>query len=90
MDQRLNQIEDFKKLAEEPESYWLNLLKRYLIEAPMVVINGIPSCEKQKELADIEKKRVAKQIESLGKEGLEKKAQDLQNAMMRNEARFSK
>ncbi|XP_043275299.1 uncharacterized protein C05D11.1-like [Venturia canescens] len=86
LNQRLNQIEDFKKLAEEPESYWLNLMNRYLIEAPMVVINGIPSCEKQKELSDIEKKRVAKQIETLGKEGLEKKAQELQNATMKNKA----
>lgn len=51
----------------------------------MVVMNGIPSCAKQKELTEIEKKRVALQIESLGKAGLEQKERELQEAIKLNE-----
>ena len=87
LEQRLNQVADFKKLAEEPMSYWLNIFKRYLIDAPMVAVNGYPSIAKQVELTELEKKRIAKQIERLGKAGLEQKAKDLQKAMELNEVR---
>lgn len=85
LDQRLNQIRDIKKLLEEPETHWLNLLKKYLIEAPIVVIKGISSIEKQRELMEEEKARVAKQIETLGEEGLQQKEKELQEAVIQNE-----
>lgn len=85
MDQRLNQIKEVNKLFEEPESYWLNLLKKYLIDAPVVVVKGIPSIKKRHQLMEEEKARVAKQIESLGEEGLQKKEKELQKAVIQNE-----
>ncbi|KAL2723884.1 uncharacterized protein V1478_008397 [Vespula squamosa] len=85
LDQRLNQIKEIKKLFEEPESYWLNLFKKYLIDAPVVVVKGIPSIEKRHQLMEEEKARVAEQIESLGKEGLQKKEKELQEAVIQNE-----
>lgn len=81
----MNQIKEIKKLFEEPESYWLNLFKKYLIDAPVVVVKGIPSIEKRHQLMEEEKARVAKQIESLGKEGLQKKEKELQEAVIQNE-----
>ncbi|KAK2579672.1 hypothetical protein KPH14_011595 [Odynerus spinipes] len=84
LDQRLNQIRDIKKLFDEPEAYWLNLLKKYLIDAPIVTVKGIPSIEKQHQLMEEEKVRVAKQIEGLGEEGLQKKETELQEAVVEN------
>ncbi|KAK0087176.1 hypothetical protein PV325_001628 [Microctonus aethiopoides] len=86
LQQRLNTIDDLKKLADEPASYWMNLLKQYLIDAPMAVVNATPSIAKQKELEETEKKRIAERIEKLGTEGLEKKVIEYQNAVAQNEA----
>lgn len=84
MDQRTNEIQDFRKLETEPESYWLNLLKTYFIDPPFVIVKGIPSLEKKHELTEKEKIRVAKQIENLGKEGLQEKERKLQEAIAKN------
>ncbi|GAB1870040.1 hypothetical protein CAJAP_11119 [Camponotus japonicus] len=85
LDQRLNSIHDLKKLKNEPESYWVNLLKKYFILAPMIVVKGIPSIEKQRTLTQEEEKRIAKQIEKLGTDGLEQKEIELQQAIKENE-----
>lgn len=74
-----------KKLKNEPESYWINLLKKYFILAPMIVVKGIPSIEKQRMLTQEEEKRIAKQIEKLGTDGLEQKEIELQQAIKENE-----
>lgn len=84
LDQRTNEIQDFRKLETEPESYWLNLLKTYFIDPPFVIVKGIPSLEKKHELTEKEKVRVAKQIENLGKEGLQEKERKLQEAIAKN------
>lgn len=76
-----------KKLMEEPASYWLNLLNKYFISAPVVFSKGVPSIEKKIEMAKTEKERITKQIESLGKEGLKKKERELQEAIMENEVK---
>lgn len=83
--QRLNSIEDLKMLAKEPATYWINLLKKYIIDAPMVIINAVPSIAKQKELENLEKNRIADRIKELGKDGLEKKEQEHLEAVAKNE-----
>lgn len=87
MDQRTNQIQALKKLETEPESYWLNLLKTYFLDSPFVLIKGIPSLKKRHELTEKEKNRVVKQIENLGKEGLQQKEKELQEAVAKNDVR---
>lgn len=67
------------------ESYWLNLLKKYFIDTPMIVVNGIPSIEKQRALTQEEEERITKQIEKLGTDGLEQKEIELQQAIKENE-----
>ena len=71
----------------EPASYWLNLLNKYFINAPVVFSKGIPNIEKKIEMAKTEKERITKQIERLGKEGLLKKGQELQEAINENEVK---
>lgn len=85
LEQRLNTINDLKKLSNEPLSYWKNLLKRYLIDAPFGIVNAKPSIEKQKEIASNEVKRISERKIKLGKDGLEKKEIELQNAISQNE-----
>lgn len=85
MDQRTNQIQALKKLETESESYWLNLLKTYFLDSPFVLIKGIPSLEKRHELTEKEKNRVIEQIENLGKEGLQEKEKELQEAIAKND-----
>ncbi|XP_017886890.1 uncharacterized protein C05D11.1-like [Ceratina calcarata] len=85
LDQRTNQVEDLKKLKTEPESYWLNLLKMYFLDSPFVMVKGIPSLEKRQELSEKEKNRIVKQIEDLGKDGLQQKEKDLQEAIAKND-----
>ena len=72
---------------EEPASYWLNVLNEYFINSPVVVSKGIPSIEKNLKLAEKEKERIAKQIESLGEEGLKEKNRKLQEAISENEVK---
>ncbi|XP_012281093.1 uncharacterized protein C05D11.1-like [Orussus abietinus] len=85
LSQRLNQIEDLEKLSKEPMSYWINLLKKYMLDAPITVIKGVPSVEKHKELTEKEKDRVAKQIKLLGVDGLHKKDAEFRKAVEQNE-----
>lgn len=51
----------------------------------MIVVKGIPSIEKQRTLTQEEEKRIAKQIEKLGTDGLEQKEIELQQAIKENE-----
>lgn len=81
-------MRDLKKLEKEPESYWIKLLKKYFVDAPMIVTKGIPSIEKQRALTQEEEQRTAKQIEKLGSDGLERKKLELQKAIEKNEVRI--
>nr|CAD7430731.1 unnamed protein product [Timema monikensis] len=85
---RLNQVEDLRLLEKEPEEFWVSLLKQYLVEAPSVVVRGVPSTKEQQEMTDKEKKRVEEQRAKLGEDGLKEKARLLQEAMAQNEVRF--
>ncbi|CAK9798548.1 Uncharacterized protein C05D11.1 [Anthophora plagiata] len=85
LEQRTNKIQVLKKLETEPNSYWLNLLKTYFLDAPFVIVKGIPNLEKRHELTEKEKNRVTKQIENLGNDGLKQKEKELQEAIATNE-----
>lgn len=50
-----------------------------------MIVKGISSIEKKDELTEKEKKRIAEQIESLGKEGLQQKEKELQGAIAKND-----
>ncbi|XP_043257873.1 uncharacterized protein C05D11.1-like [Colletes gigas] len=84
LDNRTNQIRTLKQLRTEPEVYWLNLLKRYFLDSPLIIVKGIPSLKKRQELSEKELKRVAKQREDLGEEGLQQKGKELEEALAKN------
>ncbi|XP_032814630.1 uncharacterized protein C05D11.1-like [Petromyzon marinus] len=82
---RLNQVEAFKKLAEEPVEYWLDLLNFYFVDKPCVTVVGEPSHALQVEMEAAESGRVERQRETLGEEGLLKCAKIIENALQQNE-----
>ncbi|KAL0273768.1 UNVERIFIED_CONTAM: hypothetical protein PYX00_006371 [Menopon gallinae] len=83
--QRLNPVEHYERLEKEPEEFWKNLLKKYFIDSPCVVVKGNPSMEERERLAKEEEERVAKQKEALGLEGLLQKQKELDAAIVKNE-----
>lgn len=70
---------------EEPKSYWLNILRKYLIENKYVSIQCVPSKEEQQNAAKDEKERIDAQIAMLTEEGLKQKGEMLEKAIQYNE-----
>lgn len=87
LNERLNEIESLKKLKTKPVKYWIDLLKKYLIEAPSAVIKGIPSIAKEQENLKIERERIQEQVKQLGPEGLKRKEEELIKAIEENEVK---
>ena len=78
-------MESLKKLQLKPKNYWLDLLKKYFIDAPSATVRGIPSSMKQQELAEEESKRIKEQMKKLGPEGLKEKEDELMKSIEENE-----
>jgi len=76
----LNKIDILKQLLKEDESFWKEIVKKYLINAHRIIVRGMPSIIKQEELANEENNRVQERKDKLGVEGLKKKAVELLNA----------
>lgn len=85
MEQRVNPLTDIAKLMEEPKSYWLNILRKYLVENKYVSIQCVPSKEEQQNAAKEEKERIDAQIAALTEEGLKQKGEILEKAIQYNE-----
>lgn len=72
-------------MEQEPKAFWLELIKKYFIEAKVISIKGIPSIDEQHRMAEEEKQRIEKQIADLTQKGLKKKGADLEKAITSNE-----
>lgn len=82
---RLNVNKAMKAMLMKDESFWLDLLKKYLIDGKYVVVRAVPSIEEQKRMAKEEVNRLEKQRSALGADGLANKATELNEAMASNE-----
>lgn len=81
----MNPLTDLAKLLTEPRSYWLNILKKYLVENKYVSVQCFPSKEEKQKMAREEKERVEAQIKALGEKGLQEKGEILRKAIEFNE-----
>ena len=61
LDVRLNSADQFMRMLEESDSFWLQLIEDLLLKSPMVVVNGRPSIKLQEEMKSEEEGRVNKQ-----------------------------
>lgn len=84
---RMNVVTEYEFLRNQPESYWRDLLNKYLIGGHCIIIRGYPSVAEQKRMAEAEADRLTEQRKKLGKEGLERKKQELLQAIEANEGR---
>lgn len=82
---RLNVNKAMKTMLTKDESFWIELLKTYLIDGKCVVVRSVPSIEEQKRMAKEEISRLEQQRKTLGADGLAKKAEELNSAMATNE-----
>lgn len=82
---RLNVNKAMKTMQTKDESFWIGLLKQYLINGKYVVVRSVPSIEEQKRMAKEEANRLEEQRKALGEDGLAKKAEELSSAMATNE-----
>lgn len=84
---RMNVISEYEYLRDQPEQFWVDLLNKYLVGGHSIVIRGYPSVAEQKRMAQAEADRLAEQRTRLGEGGLEKKRQELLDAIECNEGR---
>uniref|UniRef100_A0A1B6DB00 Peptidase M16C associated domain-containing protein n=1 Tax=Clastoptera arizonana TaxID=38151 RepID=A0A1B6DB00_9HEMI len=84
-DQRLNQVKELQRMEKEEMSFWVNILKQYLIDRPSVTVRGIPSLKEQHRMTEKEQARVEMQRLNLGPTGLKEKESILTKAIEQNE-----
>jgi len=82
---RLNSVEEFKRMLDEPESFWIKMIEDMLINSPSILVMGTPSIKLQEDMRREEENRIKAQKEALGEEGLNKKKLELEEAMEKNE-----
>ncbi|KAJ8960912.1 hypothetical protein NQ318_020211 [Aromia moschata] len=85
LQQRVNPLTDLQKLLKEPQSYWLGILEKYLVENKYVAIQCVPSREEKMNMAREEKERIEEQIRRLTEAGLREKKDSLEKAIEFNE-----
>ncbi|KAL5495204.1 hypothetical protein ACEPAI_667 [Sanghuangporus weigelae] len=82
----MNEMALFDELRQWTSSQWAELLKRYYVDSPCVVIRGKPSAALADKLENDEKARVEEQVKQLGPEGLAKVKDVLEKAKTENDA----
>jgi len=82
---RLNSVQEFEKLAKEPDNFWIELIDSIMLKSSRVVVMGVPSIELQQQMRKDEEERIQKQKDDLGDEGLKQKQKDVDEAMEKNE-----
>ncbi|XP_056630340.1 uncharacterized protein C05D11.1-like [Diorhabda sublineata] len=86
LEQRINPLTDISKLLEEPQSFWLDLLDKYLVKNRQYVsLQCHPSIEEQQTMSNKEKERIEQQIQTLTETGLKMKGEILAKAIEHNE-----
>ncbi|XP_047134404.1 uncharacterized protein C05D11.1 isoform X1 [Hydra vulgaris] len=81
----VNKVGRLKNLKQENADFWVELLKKYIVDQKMVVVVGEPSEELMKKMGDEEKTRLTAQADQLGPEGLEQMKKELEAAIKENE-----
>jgi len=81
---RLNSVAEYKELETESDSFWIELLKRFLIGQHRILVKGVPSKRLEEQMKQDEKQRIKTQKESIGEAGLKVKGDVLAAATEMN------
>lgn len=82
---RLNTNTEYESFKDKDESFWIDLLKKYFVDAKYVVVRAVPSIEEQHRMSKEEIERIERQRADLGIEGMQTKGDELCEAMAQNE-----
>jgi Zn-dependent M16 (insulinase) family peptidase len=82
---RFSQNLIYEDLCKENVTYWLDLLRKYVLDAFHVQVIGRPSEELMKSIADEDEKRVEERKKRLGKKGLKELQTRVDNAQAEND-----
>merc|ERR1719188_995320 len=82
---RLNSVEDFAKLANEPDNFWIEMIDQMFLNSPRVLVMGIPSRNLQQNMRREEEQRIKDQKNKLGEDGLKKREVEMEESMAKNE-----
>ncbi|KAK7070200.1 hypothetical protein SK128_011894, partial [Halocaridina rubra] len=85
LDARINKKLWYHRLTHETDEFWLNLIRKYFINRPSVVIRGVPSISEATRLQEEEKYRIEARKVELGEEHLKTWVDRLENAQYNNE-----
>ncbi|XP_064101551.1 uncharacterized protein C05D11.1-like [Macrobrachium nipponense] len=85
LDVRLNKKLWFTHLIQESDKFWIQMINRYLIKSPSVVIRGVPSIAEATRLEEEEKQRIEARKLALGQEQLKIWEDKVENAKLTNE-----
>ena len=86
----LESLQEYDTLETWRDQQWRELLKKWISDANHITILGKPSASLSKKLKFEEETRVARQIETLGEEGLKKLEQRLGDAKAENDKEIPK
>ncbi|KAF9822062.1 hypothetical protein IEO21_00056 [Rhodonia placenta] len=86
----LDEFAQFAELRAWTSKQWTDVLKKYYVDPPRIVIRGKPSGAMADKLEQDEKKRIAEQKEHLGPDGLAEAAKELEGAKKEHEAEIPK
>lgn len=76
---------DLEKALKEPKSYWVQLLRKYLLDNNVIAMEAEPSIKEKERMVTEEKQRIEAQIKALGEDGLKEKEKELEQAIEFNE-----
>ncbi|KAI0375392.1 hypothetical protein BV20DRAFT_960528 [Pilatotrama ljubarskyi] len=86
----MDEINQYAELKKWTSKQWADLLRKYYVDPPCVVVRGKPSSEMADRLDQAEKARVAAQKEKLGPEGLAECLRVLEEAKKEHEKEIPK
>ncbi|CEG84257.1 hypothetical protein RMATCC62417_18088 [Rhizopus microsporus] len=81
-------VEYLNALAKYSARDWLNILKKWYIDAPHIILYGKPSAEFAKQQSEEESQRVEKQRADLGPEKLKELQKKLDGATAKNDVKI--
>ncbi|KAL6304310.1 Metalloenzyme, LuxS/M16 peptidase-like protein [Sparassis latifolia] len=86
----LDEIKQYSQLRLWTSTQWTDVLKKYYVDPPCVVVRGKPSAAMADKLEKTEKVRIAAQKKMLGPEGLAKAEKVLQDAKKEHDKEIPK
>ncbi|CAJ0908807.1 9134_t:CDS:10 [Entrophospora sp. SA101] len=82
---KLQNLEIYDQLLKFDQKNWIELLKKYYLDNPSIILLGKPSAKFAEKLSKDEEERVEKQRKDLGPENLKKLKEKLEEAKRKND-----